>query len=91
MLTHPVVEEPNPKRYILVMGGGQDLEQDLLSMYPDILDAKRVCICASGYMAACLIFMGLCVFGAQTLCLPLTHTTYVLRSLILSVEFFFFV
>lgn len=75
MLTHPAVEVPNPKRYILVMGGGQDLEQDLLSMYPDILDAKRVCTRASGYMATCLIFMGLCVFGAQTLCLALTHAS----------------
>lgn len=44
MLTHPAVEKPNPKRYILVMGGGQDLEQDLLSMYPDILDTKSVCM-----------------------------------------------
>ncbi|KTG05332.1 hypothetical protein cypCar_00022926 [Cyprinus carpio] len=39
------VEEPNPKCYILVKGGGQDLEQDLLSMYPDILDTKRVYGC----------------------------------------------
>jgi len=70
VLTHPAEEEPNPKRYILVMGGGQDLEQDLLSMYPDITDTKRVFMCAWGYMAACLILV--CVFGAQTLCLPLT-------------------
>lgn len=60
MLTHPAVEEPNPKRYILVMGGGQDLEQDLLSMYPDISDTKLVYMFACGYMAACPILWDVC-------------------------------
>lgn len=46
ILTHSAAEQPNPKHFSLEMGGGLDLKQDLLSMYPDILDGRRVCVCA---------------------------------------------
>ncbi len=48
------------------MGGGQDLEQDLLSMYPDILDTKRVCEPLAIWLHAW--FLWVCVFLVHSHC-----------------------